>query len=279
MCEQNCSVAISILFPIKNLSLRMKNSVFSIALALVFCLSNLIVNSQNLSSKEVKSKIVKSWTATEVGAPNQAMFPKENKEEMDFKADGTLQVKQESKMMGTMTMMAKWHFDKKIQRLIMTIEIEDRKESQELEIIELTDTRLVLISRNKQTAYIPSELVVEEEASTEMPDSALALNPDSWQGSLTYNIVFVGDGDANVEQKAGGVITLSIANGVKIITKSENGNTIIWTVTSDMEMAGFIHYTVDCSDPKFSGEITFQNGGLLLEMYEPSYSSLLFINK
>ena len=267
----------------------MKKSVFSIALTLVFCLSSSIVNSQNLSSEEVKSKIVKSWTATEVGSPNQAMFPKEDKEEMDFKADGTLQVIQESKMMGTMTMMAKWHFDKKIQRLIMTIEIEDRKESQELEIIELTDTRLVLMSRNKQTAYIPSELVVEEEATTEivanggateeMPDSGVALNPDSWQGSLTYNIVFVGDGDANVEQKAGGVITLSIANGVKIITKSENGNTIIWTVTSDMEMAGFIHYTVDCSDPKFSGEITFQNGGLLLEMYEPSYSSLLFINK
>jgi len=198
-------------------------------------------------------------------------------------------MKQESKMMGTMEMVAKWYFDKKIQRLIMTIEMEGRKESQELEIIELTDTRLVLISRNKQTVYIPSELVVEQEANTEivatavttdqMPSSGVALNPDSWHGSLKYTIVFVGDDSANVEQKVGGVITLSISNGVKIITKSENDNTIIWTVTSDMEIAGLIRYSVECSNPKFSGEVTFQNGGLMLEMYEPGYSSLLFMSK
>ena len=112
-----------------------------IIIILFFCLSTLIVHSQNLSPKEVKSKIVKSWTAIEVGTPNQAMLPKNNKEVMDFNADGTLHMKQESKMMGTMEMVAKWHFDKNIQRLILTIEVEGRKESQELEIIELTDTR------------------------------------------------------------------------------------------------------------------------------------------
>lgn len=267
----------------------MNKKLFSITLALFLCLSSLIVYSQNLSPKEVKSKIVKSWTATEVGTPNQAMFPKENKEILNFKADGTMQLKQESKMAGAMTMVAKWHFDKEIQRLIMTIEVEGRKESQELEIIELTPTRLVLISPDKQTAYIPSELVVEQEATTvivanggateEMTGSEVAMNPDSWHGSLKYNTVLVGDDNDVLEQKAIGVITLSIENGVKIITKSENGITVIWTVTSDMEMAGLIRYTVECSDPKFSGELTFQNSGMMLEMYEPDYSSLFYLSK
>ncbi len=267
----------------------MKKSIFNTTLTLFFCLSTLIVHSQNLSPKEVKSKIVKSWTAIEVGNPNQAMHPKNSKEVMDFNTDGTLLMKQESKMMGIMEMAAKWHFDKKKQRLIMTIEMEGRKESQELEIKELTDTRLVLISPNKQTVYMPSDLVVEQEATTEIVTTAVttgqksssgeAMNPDSWQGSLNYTIVMVGDNDSNVEQKASGVISLSILNGVKIITKSENDNTIIWTVTSDMEIAGLIRYSVECSNPEFSGEITFQNGSLLLEMYEPSYSSLHFIRK
>lgn len=265
----------------------MKKIILSTTLA--FCLSTLIVYSQNLSPEEVKSKIVRSWTATEVGTSDQAMSPKENKEILDFKADGSLQLKQESKMMGTMDMLAKWHFDEKMQRLIMTIEIEDRKESQELEIIELTDTRLVLISRDKQTAYIPSELVVEQEANTEIVDetatteeisgSGVALNPDSWHGSLKYNIVLVGDDNTSVEQKADGVISLNIANGVKTITKLENSTTVIWTVTGDMEMAGLIRYDLACSNPKLSGEASFQNGSLLLEMYEPEYSSLFFLSK
>jgi len=267
----------------------MKKSIFSKTLALVFCLSPLILHSQNLSPKEVKSKIIKSWTATEVGSPDQAMFPKENKEIMDFKADGTIQLTQESKTMGTMDMVAQWHYDKKKQRLILTIVVEDRKESQELEIIELTDNRLVLISRDRQTAYIPSELVVgqevsaenvaNEDATEEMPVSGVALNPDSWQGSLKYNLVFVGDDNSQVEEKANGHITLSIADEVKTISKSENGNALIWTVTSDMEIAGLIRYTVECSNPEFSGEITFQNGGLMLEVYEPDYSSFLFMSK
>lgn len=267
----------------------MKKSIFSITLALAFCFSTLIVYGQKLSPKEVKSKIVKSWTATEVGTPNQAMYPKENKEIMNFNADGTVQMTQGSKMMGTMTMVADWHFDKKIQRLIMIIEVDNRKESQELEIIELTDSRLVLISRDKQTAYIPSELVGEQETTTEivsdgaaieeMSGSVVALSPDSWQGSLKYNIILVGDDNADVEKKANGVITLSLVNGVKTITQSENGNTVTWTVTSDMEIAGLVRYTVECSNPKLSGEMSFQNGGLLLEIYEPAYSSLFFLSK
>ena len=68
-------------------------------------------------------------------------------------------------------------------------------------------------------------------------------------------------------------------NGQKIITRTKSDNTTIWKVTSDMEIAGLTRYSVDCSDPKLSGEITFQNGGLMLEIYDPTYSSMLFISK
>lgn len=139
----------------------MKKIVFYASIMLFLCLTNSVYG-QKLNPKEVKSKLVKEWTATEVGNPGETMLPKENKEILYFKSDGSLQMKQESKMMGSMTMDAKWLFDEKEQRIILTIEINDRKESQSLEILELTNSRLVLASDNKQTAYIPSDMVEEK---------------------------------------------------------------------------------------------------------------------
>ncbi len=259
----------------------MKKIVFYTSIMLFLCLAK-SAYSQKLTPKEVKSKLVKEWTATEVGNPGEAMLPKENKEILNFKADGSLQMEQESKMMGSMTMDAKWFFDKKKQRIIMTIEINDRKESRSLEIIELTNSHLVLASDNKQTAYIPSDMVVEIEAPVKTVASQTnitgkAMDPTSWSGQLQYNIVFLGDDDANVEEKRSGVIILSLEDGKKNITKKENGESITWTVTSDMEMAGITRYTAECSDVTLSGEITFQNGGMLVEIYEPKYLSLFYL--
>jgi len=267
----------------------MNKSIFKTSVFLIIGLLCLNVYSQKLSSKKIKEKIVKSWTATEVGFPNEEMFPNKNKELMDFKADGSLKMEKESKMMGMIEMEGEWYFDKKIQRLNITIKIEDRMESQELEIVELTDIRLVLMSHRKKVIYIPTDMVVPQEtpietmttggAIEEMPSSTEGLNPSSWLGSLSYNTVFLGDDNDLVEQESNGIITLSLENGRKIITRTKSGNTTIWKVTSDMEIAGLTRYSVDCSDPKHSGEITFQNGGLMLEMYDPTYSSMFFISK
>ena len=239
--------------------------------------------SQKLTTKEVNSKLVKEWTATEVGNPGETMFPKQNKEILNFKEDGTLQMVQESKMMDSMTMDAKWFFNKKKQRIIMTIEINDKKESQSLEIIELTNNHLVLASENKQTAYIPSDMVVEKESpvktvASETNITDKAMDPTSWSGQLLYNLVILGDNDAIVEEKRSGLISLSLEDDKKIITKKEKGERIFWTITSEREMAGgTTRYTAECSDVTLSGEITFQNGGMLVEIYEPKYLSLFYL--
>jgi len=267
----------------------MNKSTFITSIFFILCLLNFNAYSQKLSSKKVKEKIVKSWTATEVGFPNEEMYPQKNKDLMDFKADGTLKMEKESKMMGMMEMEGEWYFDKNTQRLNISIKIEDRMESQELEIVELTDTRLVLMSHRKKMVYIPTEMIVSQETPIEtmttggaiekVPSSKEALNPSSWLGSLTYNTVFLGDDNDLVEQESNGIMTLSLENGQKIITRIKSDNTTIWKVTSDMEIAGLKRYSVDCSDPKLSGEITFQNDGLMLEVYEPTYSSMFFISK
>ena len=261
----------------------MKKIVFYASVMLFLCLAN-SVYSQKLNPKEVKSKLVKEWTATEVGNPGEAMLPKENKEILNFKSDGSLQMEQESKMMGSMTMDAIWLFDEKEQRIIMTLEINDRKESQSLEILELTNSRLVLVSDNKQTAYIPSDMVVEKEApvkteATQTNITGKAMDPTSWSGQLQYNIVLLRDDDADVEEKRSGVIILSLEDGKKNISKKENGEIVIWTISSDMVIAGITRYTAECTDVTLSGEITFQNGGMLVEIYEPKYLSLFYLVK
>lgn len=114
----------------------------------------------------------------------------------------------------------------------------------------------------------------------EVSTSGEAMNPDSWSGQLGYNTVFVGSNNTDdVEEEVSGVITLSMVDGKKVITKIENGNTIIWTISSEMEMAGMIRYSAECSDAELTGEITFQDNGLQLEIYEPEYSVLFFISK
>jgi len=259
----------------------MKKIVIYTSIIIFLCLSKSIY-SQKLNPKEVESKLVKEWTATEVGNPGEAMIPTESMEILNFKADGSLQMEQESKMMGSMTTDAKWLFDKKKQRIIMTVEINEIKESQSVEIMELTDSRLVLASDNKQTAYIPSDMIVEIEAPvktvvSETNTTGKAMDPISWSGQLQYNIVFLQDDDAGVEEERSGVIILSLEDGKKTISKNENGENVVWTITSDMEIAGITRYTAECSDVTFSGEITFQNGGMMVEIYEPEYLSVFYL--
>jgi len=262
----------------------MKKAKFTVFLSMISCLAGSVANSQNITPKEVNSKIVKSWSATEVGTPGEALFPKKNKEIMDFRADGSLHIQQESKMTGTMTLEAKWHFDEKMQRLIMTIEMGDKKEEQSIEIIELTDIRLVLMSPRKQTAYIPSDMVIEDtptavEVSSGGESTGNIMDPTIWTGRLDYNTVLVGDDDGDIEEKVSGTIILSKVDGKKIINKSENSKSITWTITGDIEIAGITRYDAECSDTKLSGEITFQNGGMMVEIYDPEYKSYFFIPK
>ena len=104
------------------------------------------------------------------------------------------------------------------------------------------------------------------------------MDPTSWSGQLLYNLVILGDNDAIVEEKRSGLISLSLEDDKKIITKKEKGERIFWTITSEREMAGgMTRYTAECSDVTLSGEITFQNGGMLVEIYEPKYLSLFYL--
>ena len=162
---------------------------------------------------------------------------------------------------------------------------EEGTETVGLSILELTDSRLVLESDQKVVVYIPSENVVEEVALPTEPAAVAVvvgavLNTESWTGSLAYNVVFLmDDSDEQIEEAWQGVISLGGDGENKIITKVENESTLTWTVTSEMTIAGNTSYSVDCSDPKYSGEITFQNGFLMLQVYEPSYMSYFFARK
>ena len=155
-------------------------------------------------------------------------------------------------------------------------------ESQELDILELTDDRLVLMSPKKQTVYIPTKDATQETSSTSATNTNEAdtndgLNPGAWSGRLPYNIIIMyDDNDNQSEERVPGLITLEKLGEKKIIRKKELGGTVTWTVNSTSYIANITRYDVVCSDLNLNGEITFQNGFMLLEVYEPKYMSYMW---
>ena len=258
---------------------------FNVSILFVFLIFSTSCFAQKLSKKEVVEKITRSWTAVEVGNSEGEMKPKEMKEVMIFDGEGAFTMEQESKMMGMMKMAGEWKYDKKDNTIKLKMTTDGRTETVALNILELTDNRLVLEGIFKTVVFIPSENVVEEVGLPTEPAAVAVvvvaeLNPEAWTGSLAYNAIFLmDDSDEQIEEAWQGVISLGGDGENKIITNVENESTLIWTVTGEMTIAGNTSYSVDCSDPKYSGEITFQNGFLMLQVYEPSYMSYFFVKK
>ena len=262
--------------------MNMKTSLGSIITLLIF-LTVTTAFSQKLTREEVESKLTKSWTATETGNPGEALSPKRHKEIMNFKPDGSLTIVQYTEIMGNTTANVLWGFDETKQKIIMTLATGGLSETQELEILELTNNKLVLMSPEKQTVYIPTENTQQGANSTNAitTNETFAdegLNPEAWSGKLVYNIIFkMDDNDDQSEERVPGVITLEILGEKKIIRKKELGSTVTWTIEAETSIANTIHYTVVSSDLNLNGEISFQkNGFMLLEIYEPKYMSYLW---
>ena len=78
------------------------------------------------------------------------------------------------------------------------------------------------------------------------------------------------------KERVPGLIILEKIGEKKIIRKKELGSTVTWTIESTSYIAGITRYTSVCSDLNFNGEISFQNGLMLLEIYEPKYNSYLW---
>jgi len=247
------------------------------------------VFASKLTAADVMLYISRSWTATEVGNPGEKLFPKESREVMIFDQDGSLHMERESSMMGTMTTDAKWEFDESEQNLILIMSMAGQTEKANVDIVELTGEKLVLRTPGKETVYLPSEHVKQihaEVAEQEAPEPAAApepvvvapsLDPDTWSGELAYNIIITWDDkDNNTEIRTTGVITLEKAGDKKIIKKTESGSTVSCEITGESEIANMIRYSSDCSDKALNGEISFQNGSMVLEIYEPTQMSHIY---
>ena len=248
-----------------------KNNLYTI-LVLFFFLPVTTAFSQKLTREDVNSKLPKSWTATKTGKPGGTLFPDKNKEIIDFKADGSLTAQYYSDIMGNTTSNVYWGFDEENQKIIMTLPNGSLSGTLEFDIIELSEDKLVLMTSEKQTVFEPTKKIEEETLSDD--DLKTGLNPDTWSGKLQYNIVLMMDdyGEKS-EERVPGVITLEKLGEKKIIRKKELGSTLSWTINSVSYIANITRYEAVCSDLNLNGEISFQNGFMLLEIYEPKYLS------
>ncbi len=259
----------------------MKTSLATLITLFIF-LNSTLAFSQKLTREYVNSKLTKSWTATEAAKPGEEFSPKRHKEIMDFKSDGSLIIEQYSKIMGNTNSEVLWGFDEANQKLIMTLPTGGLSETQELEIIELTSDKLVLMLTENLTVYIPTEKIEQKTnsvtaASTNQTGIAEGINPDAWSGKLPYNIVIMKDHyNKTSKERVPGLISLEMIGEKRIIRKKELGNTVTWTINEELFIDNITIYTAVCSDLKLNGEISFQNGFMLLEIYEPKYNSYLW---
>jgi len=231
--------------------------------------------SQKLTRQEVESKLPKSWTATKTGKPGETLFPVKNKEIIDFKPDGSLNAEYYSDIMGNTNSKVFWGFDEKNQKLIMTLPNGSLSGTLEFEIIELTEDKLVLMTPEKQTVFIPTKIIEEETLIDDVLKTGL--NPNIWSGKLQYNIVIKTDHYYKTsKERVPGEITLEKLGEKKIIRKKELGSTLTWTITNVSYKSNITRYIAVCTDLNFNGEISFENGFLALEIYKPKYSKYLF---
>ena len=245
----------------------MKTKLFTAILLFIF-LTGTTAFSQKLTREEVNSKLTRSWTATQTGKPGEELFPNKNKVIMEIRPDGSLTIEMYTEIMGSTTSEMLWGFSESEQKLITTTPQGGLGKSLEFEIIELTDNKLVLMSPEKQTVYIPTKNATQETNTND------GLNPGAWSGRLPYNIIIMfDDNDNQSEERVPGLITLEKLGEKKIIRKKELGGTVTWTVNSTSYIANITRYDVVSSDLNLNGEISFQNGFMLLEVYEPKYFS------
>ena len=230
--------------------------------------------SQKITREEVDTKLTKSWTATETGKPGEALSQKRHREIMYFKHDGSVTIEKYSDIMGNTISNVLWGFDEAKQKLVLTLPNGSLSGTQEFEIIELTGDKLVLMSPENQTVYIPTE-ITKKNPSDDVLDKGL--NPSTWSGKLQYNIVVITDHYYKTsKEKVPGLITLEKIGERQIIKKKELGSTITWTIEAVTYIANKTSYTAVCSDLNLNGDISFQNGFMLLEIYDPKYLSYLW---
>lgn len=254
-----------------------KTKLTTIIILLVYLTGNNAF-SQKLTREEVNSKLTRSWTATQTGKPDGELFPNKNKVIMEIRPDGSLTLEMYTEIMGSTTSEMLWGFSESEQKLITTTPQGGLGKSLEFEIIELTDNKLVLVSPEKQTVYIPTEIINQETG--EKSNIVEGLNPGAWSGVLHYNIVVTMDKYQNTsEERVPGIITLEKIGKKKIVRKKELGNTVTWTINSTSYIANVTRYDAVCSDLNLNGDISFQNGFMLLEIYEPKYLSYWYAIK
>jgi hypothetical protein len=218
---------------------------------------------QKLSREAVNSKLPRSWTGVETGKPGETLAPVRNVEIMDFRPDGTVTTKQYSEMMGNLVSDVLWGFDEANQKLVLTLPNGSLGGTQEFEIIELTDDQLVLVTEEILTVYIPTENTGQQKNEVDVLNEGL--NPNTWSGKLQYNIVVKTDHNYNTsKEKVPGEITLERLGEKKIIRKKELGSTITWTITDGSYSSNITRYSAVCSNLNFNGDISFENGFMIL---------------
>jgi hypothetical protein len=134
---------------------------YKLIFPVLFLISISLTQGQDLKSKKVNKLITKKWYSQKIGSTQEDMRPS-NKEDMEFRKDGTVLLIQKGGMTAGEVLEATWKFDEETQKLQMTLEMMGESKTVELDIIELTSDKL-LISKPGRIVEYGLEPLEEEE--------------------------------------------------------------------------------------------------------------------
>ncbi len=255
----------------------MSKVISSIVLILFF---NLTISAQNISNADINSKLVNTWYSTKVGKPDaMELVATKNPEVVVFSSDGKLKITQQHRMMGEIVTEATWKYDDKVNKLLLTLNLDGQEEKVEVNIELLNEESMVLVFPNKKTEYTltkPAATVSAAEsqaANVDVPKYKIDL--DNWSGTYTFNTATLITDDGKVKKYASeGELIFYLQNGKKMIKKIENGEEAVFEVSGGSTIVGERHYGIQTNDPNIAGEFVFREDLSVYYYFDKDNSSI-----
>ncbi len=206
----------------------------------------------------VQKNLINTWYKVKVGnADSGEMRTSQNKEVYTFNANGVVTIETNQ-----ISFEATWEYLEDSQEIKCVANIQGREEQVIFKLLELTDSKLVLVGRGIATEYgltPPDPDAQQDRTAPLVVNSDSTINVSEWSGLHPFNTkITTTSNNQKSQQGAIGVLVLLNINGKKIIRINEDGLTTDIPVLEPTKIGGQMHFGLITEDPELAGEVVFR---------------------
>ena len=239
----------------------------------------IILQASSQNGGDIQTALSKTWYAVKVGEPEGGeMRPTSRSEIFTFNTDGSMQIQAEGQ-----TVDAQWEYLEDSKIIKASFVYDGNEIVTELNVRNLTDNTLVLVSPQRATEYSDSP----PDPNAPKPRTApLVVGSDSnidvanWTGVHPFNHKVTKTKEGETESvEAIGVLILLKVDGKDIVRLNEDGLTTDIAVAPGIEEHGEIQFDLISEDPEFAGKIVFREDNSMYFYRDEDGSQVDYIKK